>query len=245
MIRIPVLAYLPAFLAAEMMGTGDRLRVPAAVLAAAAPVSMAAVLGLGGIWLGGAAGAGALLGVATRLPGSLPRTILRTAVPLLTVVLMLAAGGDFLPGWKDRAYGSVRYHARRAQGLEAAGQYGAALEARRRAVELSPQAPSARYDLGVILVRLGENRAAADAFAESVRLDPTFAEARENLGEVLLALGETEEARAAFGEAAREWERRLETGELSAFGRRQARERIDRLRDLAGAGSRPAPDQFR
>lgn len=102
----------------------------------------------------------------------------------------LALGGWTWPGrlaeWLEAA-----------RDLDGAGRLAEAAEAYQRAVELAPEAPELRYNLGHVLYRLGRYEAAAAAWAEALeRLPrgPLRGQAHYNRGNALYRLGRWEEA---------------------------------------------------
>ncbi len=127
----------------------------------------------------------------------------------------------------------VRY----ASALAAAGNGGEALEAWRRAADVSPGSAPARLGLGKSLLSEGDPDGAISALREAVRLAPASGEARTALGEALLARGMYREALTAFREgAAPEAARRAE----------RAITLEDRLPAILAAGGRsPAPEDRR
>jgi Flp pilus assembly protein TadD len=77
-----------------------------------------------------------------------------------------------------------------------------ALESFREAVELNPDYPEARNNLGKLLVHRAELDGAVDEFRKALALRPDFAEAHENLGLALLKKRDLDGAEAEFRSAA-------------------------------------------
>ncbi|MBI3469558.1 MAG: tetratricopeptide repeat protein [Planctomycetes bacterium] len=86
---------------------------------------------------------------------------------------------------------------------EDAGDYRAAAEAYRSAIEHEPSDPVLHFNLGNVLFATSELEAAAEAFRAATEHDPAYVEAWNNLGSVLAELGRTEPAIAAFERALR------------------------------------------
>lgn len=98
---------------------------------------------------------------------------------------------------------SVRYerHYRRGEQAYGAGDWPAAVEEFRAAVEVRPGSAEAWNALGRALLEAGDRDGAIDAFGAAVRLRPAFAEARNNLGVALLDGRDVAGAVAQFREA--------------------------------------------
>lgn len=111
---------------------------------------------------------------------------------------------------------------------EVHGNYEAAAEEYKRVVELRPDSPEARNNLGVALKRKGELSRAAQAFTEALELRPDYSAALSNRGWVLADQGRWSEARRDFERALRY--RPDDDGAL--FGLSQA---LRQARDYAGA----------
>lgn len=89
---------------------------------------------------------------------------------------------------------------RRGLDAESRADWSAAATEFGRAVALDPPEPrgsTAYYDLGIALVRSGDDVRAAAAFSEALRRDPGFAAAAANLVEAELGAGDLTAARAA------------------------------------------------
>jgi tetratricopeptide (TPR) repeat protein len=86
-----------------------------------------------------------------------------------------------------------------------AGQFAAAADAFRRAIEAAPESPSARVGLGLALAQLGKADAAREEFQRALALDPGDVGAHAGLGQLLAREGRDGEAvehlRAAFDQA--------------------------------------------
>ena len=97
---------------------------------------------------------------------------------------------------------SVKFYKK---GLEQrdAGEFQAAAESFKKAIEIDPSWPLAHLDLGVIYVRLNDFPAAIKAFAKATELDPNFAEAHFNLGSVYFTTGANDAAIKSLREALR------------------------------------------
>jgi predicted O-linked N-acetylglucosamine transferase (SPINDLY family) len=81
------------------------------------------------------------------------------------------------------------------------GVFDAAIDAARRAVRLTPQAPARHANLGVILRAAGQDEAALAAYEAAIAADPAFAPARHNLGNLYLDQGRLDLAEASLREA--------------------------------------------
>jgi tetratricopeptide (TPR) repeat protein len=90
-----------------------------------------------------------------------------------------------------------------ALGHEDDGDYRAAAEAYRLAIEHEPSDPVLHFNLGNVLFATSEFEAAAEAFRSATTHDPVYVEAWNNLGSVLAELGRGEQAIAAFERALR------------------------------------------
>jgi tetratricopeptide (TPR) repeat protein len=73
----------------------------------------------------------------------------------------------------------------------------------REAIELSPEDPRLRYQLGVTFQNMGLNLEAKDTFQDAINIDPSFADAFHGRGMSLRELGRNNEARQAFKEVTR------------------------------------------
>jgi protein O-GlcNAc transferase len=76
------------------------------------------------------------------------------------------------------------------------GEFAAAAQELRAAVQAKPDYAEAYYTLGSVLKQKGDLQPAADALREAIRLQPDFAGAHTNLGAVLRQLGDAEGAAA-------------------------------------------------
>jgi tetratricopeptide (TPR) repeat protein len=85
-----------------------------------------------------------------------------------------------------------------ALGLEAKGQYDAAIAEWAKAMELSPGDPKAHNNLGAALAGKGSLDAAIAEFRKAMELRPEYAEAHYNLGGALARQGKVEEAIAQY-----------------------------------------------
>jgi tetratricopeptide (TPR) repeat protein len=86
-----------------------------------------------------------------------------------------------------------------------AGQFQAAVEAFRKAVDAAPSSVTARVNLGLALAQRGDAAGAIEHFTAAVRLDPVNAAAHASLGQLFARQGRDREAvdhlRAAFDQA--------------------------------------------
>lgn len=92
-------------------------------------------------------------------------------------------------------------HHKRAEELERRGEFDAAIEEFRIAIETSPEAASSQYALGLLLARLGRYEEAVPGFEAACRARPDWGEARTNLGCALHDLGRWHQAEAELREA--------------------------------------------
>ncbi len=91
--------------------------------------------------------------------------------------------------------------------LREQGDCAAAIPAYRRAMELLPQEPRARMNLGICLAETRRYAEARQAFEDALRADPGSVQAEDNLGRLALLAGQLEEARQRFQQALR-WDAR-------------------------------------
>ena len=120
---LPVLGFLPAFLAASIAPV-RRLRIAALFLAAVAPVVTVTLSGGRPVALGFAVVAGLVLGAGVSLPDPIRRTLLMTGAPVLAVLALQFAPPSWLAAVRDDAYGSPRYYKRLAGARADAGERG-------------------------------------------------------------------------------------------------------------------------
>ncbi len=73
-----------------------------------------------------------------------------------------------------------------------------ALDAKQTVVALTPQDPSAHYNLGNTLLELGRLHDAETSFIQAITLKPDYVEAHYNLGNTLIELGRLDDAEASF-----------------------------------------------
>lgn len=97
-------------------------------------------------------------------------------------------------------------HMQRGAAARAAGRLDEAIAAYRQAVELAPENPEARRDLGLVLARAGRTGEAVDAYREALRLDGGRALTHYGLGIVLAGTGDPGDA----GEALRQFRAAVE-----------------------------------
>ena len=64
----------------------------------------------------------------------------------------------------------------------------------RTSIELAPSSAAARYNLGTLLLKIGDVRGALPPLQEAIRLNPQFSDALYNLAAVYALLGEREHA---------------------------------------------------
>jgi tetratricopeptide (TPR) repeat protein len=117
----------------------------------------------------------------------------------------------------------------------ARGNFAAAEQALRKAIELAPESVDARFDLGTALFEQRNYRAAADCFRKVTELEPGYGPAYQRLGRCLVSQGDRAEALRAFQAAVRyvpqNAEVRRELGELLAREGREA-EAVIQLRQV-------------
>ena len=89
--------------------------------------------------------------------------------------------------------GTVAEEARGVRALDS-GDFNAAAQSFRKAVDLAPENPSLHHKLGTALSLAGNTNAAVEQFQEAVRLSPSFAQAHYSLGVLLAANGRRQEA---------------------------------------------------
>jgi tetratricopeptide (TPR) repeat protein len=87
--------------------------------------------------------------------------------------------------------------------LREKGDCAAAIPVFRRAVDLLPQEPRARMNLGICLADVRRYAEARQVFEEALRADPTSVQAQDNLGRLALLAGRPEEARQRFQQVLR------------------------------------------
>ena len=92
------------------------------------------------------------------------------------------------------------YEARGRDALDA-GEWAAAADLFRRALELAPSDPGLRYRLGTALWRMGDARGAQDQFERVEPMSPEYRDAQYSLGRLLDASGRPEEAIERFSAA--------------------------------------------
>ena len=76
------------------------------------------------------------------------------------------------------------------------GEFPAAVEQLRKAVELKPDYAEAYYTLGTVLKQMNQLPQAAEALREAIRQQPTFAGAHTTLAAVLRQMGDAQGAEA-------------------------------------------------
>jgi predicted Zn finger-like uncharacterized protein len=72
-----------------------------------------------------------------------------------------------------------------------------------QAIDMSPDDPRLRYELGVTYQGMGANLEAIDRFLEAIKIDPGFADAYFKLGRTYRELGRNKEAESSFRESAK------------------------------------------
>jgi len=72
-----------------------------------------------------------------------------------------------------------------------------------QAIDMSPDDPRLRYELGVTYQGMGANLEAIDRFLEAIKIDPGFADAFFKLGRTYRELGRNKEAESSFRESAK------------------------------------------
>ena len=81
------------------------------------------------------------------------------------------------------------------------GRTSEALNANKKAVALSPQDATARYNLGITFTELNRLDEAETSYRQAINLKPHYVEAHSNLGVTLRELGRLDEAEASFTQA--------------------------------------------
>jgi tetratricopeptide (TPR) repeat protein len=74
------------------------------------------------------------------------------------------------------------------------GDFAAAADALRQALQLAPESPQAHFYLGVALHRQGDVSGALSSFRRAVECEPAFAVAHYNIGSCLIELGDADQA---------------------------------------------------
>ncbi|HPD16036.1 MAG TPA: PA2778 family cysteine peptidase [Planctomycetota bacterium] len=108
-----------------------------------------------------------------------------------------AAGGWFLVACPpERVSWPLNAAGRNDLGLlfERAGRLDRARAEYERAVAAEPETPLFHFNLGNVLVQLGDRAGAERAYREAIRLRPAYADAHNNLANLLLDLGRRHEA---------------------------------------------------
>jgi len=93
---------------------------------------------------------------------------------------------------------SVESHNARGRAAQAVGDFAEARAAMEHALELEPLSMMP-YNLGTVLIQMGESRAALDQFDRALELDANNVSASENRALALRLLGRHDEAARAFG----------------------------------------------
>ena len=95
---------------------------------------------------------------------------------------------------------AVAYENRGVRAL-GSGEYAAAASYFRKGLELAPDSPSLRHELGTALSLTGDSQGALEQFAETVRRSPQFVKGRYSLGVILASRGRLREAIEQFSAA--------------------------------------------
>lgn len=95
----------------------------------------------------------------------------------------------------------ARLHGQRGRRAFVEGDFAAAIEAARQAVEANPQAPQARLNLGASLLRAGRPDEAVGALEEALRLSPGHPIVHFNLGATYFQLGDPEQTERHYAAA--------------------------------------------
>ncbi len=167
-----------------------------------------------------------LLGLAYRATGDLERArqhlaanrhgAVRFPDPLIDGLAALVRSAQFYLKAANRAAGRGRYHDARRMLLEAA--------------RIDPDDPLVRYNLGLVLVRLGDESAAAEQFERALAANPDYRNAHYNLAAVLTRRGEHAAAAAHF-------QRAVEIDPRDIEARRELLEALLRARRLTAASA--------
>ncbi len=178
----------------------------------------------------------------------LPRIRRRTAVAAVAVGVLLAGGGavaldlaggaaasEFREPAPPRRPPAAEARDANGEGLRhfRAREYGAALEAFRRAVRLAPGEAEYRNNEGYALYRLGRAREAAAVLTEVVERNPDRLVAYANLADAFLAQGDTTAAVHAL--------ERLLDRDPPDTRRRMAERVLDRIRPARDREEYPSP----
>lgn len=133
------------------------------------------------------------------------------------------------------AAASTRYHV---------AQWGDSVTLYRHMLRVDPGSTTAQYNLGLLLVKRGQNAEAAELFADAVRLNPGHFQAQRELGLALQRLGKTDDAVAHY-EAALRVNPRFVLAQLDLARIRLERGQLDEARALCEAALRDQPDNYR
>lgn len=132
------------------------------------------------------------------------------AVLLAATVLRNRVWADPVTLWRDAAQKApltwAPFYAL-GDALREQGDCAAAIPAYRRAMELLPQEPRARMNLGICLAETRRYEEARQAFEDALRADPGSVQAEDNLGRLALLAGHPEEARQRYLQAL-QWDAR-------------------------------------
>ncbi len=132
------------------------------------------------------------------------------AVLLAATVLRNRVWADPVILWRDAAQKApltwAPFYAL-ADALREQGDCAAAIPAYRRAMELLPQEPRARMNLGICLAETRRYAEARQAFEDALRADPGSVQAEDNLGRLALLAGHPDEARQRYLQAL-QWDAR-------------------------------------
>jgi tetratricopeptide (TPR) repeat protein len=148
--------------------------------------------------------------LAAAAPGPAGRALCFAALAAALAVLLAATvrrnrvWGDPVTLWRDAAAKApltwAPFYAL-GDALRDQGDCAAAIPAYRRAMELLPQEPRARMNLGICLAETRRYAEARQVFEDALRADPRSVQAVDNLGRLALLAGHPEEARQRYLQA--------------------------------------------
>lgn len=103
--------------------------------------------------------------------------------------------GDCFPDEPVYTPDMPQYHCNEGGACYASGQYGLALEAFQRALDIDPEYQNAHYGLAYTYRAMGRLELAVDSYGEVIRLAPTYAQPYASRAELYRCMGRFDEAR--------------------------------------------------